>query len=355
MDNRVRKRNVPDYAIRQSPVPAPPNVSQKKGRNGRRCCKGSLILLLLLVAAYISSPFILRYSHVLQRELIYVNRVNIPMFANLSDPLGLGLRSSRHFFLEHKLSGCRIGVWQVLPQTYHQESIDDEDYPMFLSDGLPIVLYLHGNTGTRATHHRIGLYKFLSEEKNYHVITFDYKGFGDSDCLPSERGMMEDGLLVWEWIRGHAPSSKIYLWGHSLGSSATTYLTSNLTASGNSPNGILLDAPFTTIIDAASNHPFSILFWPVMGIFRDISLQHFHETHPSIDRLIDITCPILIMHGHLDYIVPYNLGYKMYEVAKETRKPGNGEVIFIDCGDTTHKTNYHSKKLIKALDTFISS
>ena len=39
----------------------------------------------------------------------------------------------------------------------------------------PIVLYLHGNTGSRAREHRIELYKVL-QKLNYHVICFDYRG-----------------------------------------------------------------------------------------------------------------------------------------------------------------------------------
>ena len=45
-----------------------------------------------------------------------------------------------------------------------------------LSNGpAPIVLYLHGNTGSRAREHRIELYKVL-QKLNYHVICFDYRG-----------------------------------------------------------------------------------------------------------------------------------------------------------------------------------
>lgn len=41
--------------------------------------------------------------------------------------------------------------------------------------GNPIVLYLHGNSGSRAGSHRIELYKIL-QSLNYHVVTMDYRG-----------------------------------------------------------------------------------------------------------------------------------------------------------------------------------
>ena len=326
----------------------------KPTKSSRRCSchKTLLTVLIILVVLYVSPAFLIRYSHFIQKEFIYVNRVKIPFFANLSDPTGFGLPKTRHFNLEHE-NGCKIGVWQILPLVYHKQPVADNSFPNLLSDNRPIVLYLHGNTGTRAAYSRINVYKFLTEEKDYHVVTFDYKGFGDSDCSPSESGLMEDGLLVWQWIKTHAPLANMYIWGHSLGSGATIYLTSNLTASGTSPSGILLDAPFTTIIDAAYHHPFSTPYWPFIDIFKKLSLDFFHETHSSIDRVSTITCPILIMHGHKDVIIPFHLGFRLYEVALATRKPGSGKVQFIDCGDTGHKYNHRSENLRNALDTFI--
>ena len=327
--------------------------NNKKSKKACSCTRCMLIVACVLLSLYVSVPFILRYSHFVQKELIYVNRISIPFFANLSDPQSFNLSKSRHFNLEHE-NGCKIGVWQLLPGTYHDDTPTPEgNFPSLLSDGHPIILYLHGNTGTRATYSRILLYKMLTEERNYHLITFDYRGFGDSDCSPSEAGLMEDGLLVWQWVTSHAHSSKVYLWGHSLGSGATIYLATNLTADGKNPAGILLDAPFTSVVEAAYNHPFSSPYWIVLDTFRYLTADYFHETHPSIDRIAHVTCPILIMHGHHDVIVPFHMGYKLYEVAVATRKPGDGKVQFIDCGETSHKFNYHSVDLLNALDTFI--
>lgn len=352
---RSRKSTKPKIEQRALDSQNTPQKSKKRKNATYRLklgLKAVLLIAFVLLTLYAMCPFILRYSHFIQKELIYVNRFTIPFFANLSAPEEFGLRRARHFYLEHD-NGCKIGVWQILPRAYHNEPLSLEDFPAFLSDNRPVVLYLHGNTGTRATFARVEVYRLLSEQKGYHVVTFDYKGFGDSDCSPSETGLMEDGLLVWQWVKSHAPNANIYLWGHSLGSGATTYLTSNLTASGTSPAGILLDAPFTSVIDAAYHHPFSFPFWPVRDMFKAIALDFFHETHSSIDRVSSLSCPILIMHGHKDIIIPFHLGYQLYEVAVATRKPGDGKVEFIDCGDTGHKFNYRSKKLIQALDSFI--
>ena len=43
----------------------------------------------------------------------------------------------------------------------------------------PIFLYLHGNAFNRAALHRRELYDLLADMQ-YHVIAFDYRGYGDS-------------------------------------------------------------------------------------------------------------------------------------------------------------------------------
>lgn len=44
-----------------------------------------------------------------------------------------------------------------------------------MSDHRPVILYLHGNTSSRATAHRIELYSVL-RKMDYHVVAFDYRG-----------------------------------------------------------------------------------------------------------------------------------------------------------------------------------
>jgi abhydrolase domain-containing protein 12 len=80
----------------------------------------------------------------------------------------------------------------------------------------PIVLYLHGNTGTRANGHRVDLYKIL-RRLGYHVIAMDYRGFADSsDISPTEVGCVNDALAMYRYIR-NLTNSPVFIYGHSLG------------------------------------------------------------------------------------------------------------------------------------------
>lgn len=80
----------------------------------------------------------------------------------------------------------------------------------------PIVLYLHGNTGTRANGHRVDLYKTL-RRLGYHVIAMDYRGFADSsDISPTEVGCVHDAFAMFRHIK-NLTNSPVFVYGHSLG------------------------------------------------------------------------------------------------------------------------------------------
>jgi len=279
--------------------------------------------------------------------------VDLPLFTNLSAPGELGLRATRAFYLYHD-NGERIGVWQLSPANYHQtdDNMSDEEYTRILSDGRTIVMYMHGNTGTRAMMHRIGAYKMFVD-RGYHCIAFDYRGYGDSDGMASEQGLRDDGYLVWRWIRKHAPDAKVIIWGHSLGSAAATHLSQDICSEPHPPAGLILDAPFTKMEDAAANHIFALPYWPIMSYFKYTFINHVAEKFSTIDKISDVSCKILIIHGKGDIIIPYHLGKSLYEHAVSGRKPGYGKVTFAECGNERHRTNYLSPVLPNVLTNFI--
>ena len=51
----------------------------------------------------------------------------------------------------------------------------------------------------------------------YHVFAIDYRGFGDSTGTPSETGCVNDVLNLYNFIKAIQNKSRIFFWGHSLG------------------------------------------------------------------------------------------------------------------------------------------
>ena len=134
--------------------------------------------------------------------------------------------------------------------------------------GEVVFLYLHGNTNTRAAHHRMELYKIL-QQLGFHVLAVDYRGFADSSFIwrPNELTLAHDAFSAYHWLleRSH-PEARIFVWGHSLGSGVTSKLGMLLSkGEGALPTGFVLEAPFSSLYDEITSFyasrflPFDIL------------------------------------------------------------------------------------------------
>ena len=53
---------------------------------------------------------------------------------------------------------------------------------------------------------------------NYHVISFDYRCFGDSTrTVFDEEDLVKDGLSVYEYVKSKSGDLPVFIWCHSLG------------------------------------------------------------------------------------------------------------------------------------------
>ena len=112
-----------------------------------------------------------------------------------------------------------------------------------------IVIYMHGNTGSRARDHRVDMYQVL-RQLNYHVICFDYRGYADSSpVMPTKKGVVRDGKKVVEYVKEHAKDTPIIVWGHSLGTAVSSKVVADLSDEGTPPKALILESPFNNIKD----------------------------------------------------------------------------------------------------------
>ncbi|XP_055757915.1 lysophosphatidylserine lipase ABHD12-like isoform X2 [Salvelinus fontinalis] len=173
--------------------------------------------LLVVCVIYVSVPFMMRLFPDIIKHLVYSHRVRVPFFVNLSQPADLYLNHTVNMYLKSE-QGISLGVWHTVPESQWKEAQgkDLEWYQDSLGAGIPIIIYLHGNGGTRAASHRVGLIRVLSAI-GYHVLALDYRGFGDSTGEPTEVGLTTDALYLYQWVKARSGSSLVVLWGHSLG------------------------------------------------------------------------------------------------------------------------------------------
>lgn len=332
-----------------------------------------LVLIALIVAIFVVvvAPMSFRYSLFLQRSLLFMNWLNVPLFRNLSNPeLDFGLNCTRNLYLDTQ-DGMKLGLWHVLPKS-RLSDCDMGDIGRISSaaafrDDRPIVYYLHGNGGARGGPHRKELFKVLaySDSLDYHVVAIDYRGFGDSsDVTPSVPGLTSDAATGYFWLLQEAGgnTSRITIWGHSLGTGIAANLVSSLQVR-DQPNGLLLESPFSSIGEAIQMHPLSVAVnW--LPYFDDCFVtpivSNDQLNFDSVSRMSEVHCPLLILHAVDDVIVPYPLGVKLYQEALKRRpkssiskSPPAQMVSFAASHGYGHKNIYKDAEIPKIVADFV--
>lgn len=105
----------------------------------------------------------------------------------------------------------------------------------------PTILFLHGNTGTRALPLRIALYTAFTSRLNSNILAIDYRGFGDSEGQPTVDGVAQDARTGWNYlVENGARPEDILIVGHSLGTAIAGLLSAELGNEGITPRGLVL-------------------------------------------------------------------------------------------------------------------
>lgn len=362
----------------------------------RICLTTCKISIALFVFIFIILPLIFKYSVALQKGILFLTFISYPPNLDLKRPEKSGLYATRNFYISYRDQeediDVDIAVWHVFPNDLVRrfgrelqldeptlsnltapedvkdkvEEIANKDSTryegiekVFRRDGFnleddeslkdlfeaslrattnDIVLYLHGNSASRGASHRVEMYQLL-RRLNYHVITLDYRGYGDSANLsPSERGIVYDALAVYQYITSIS-KNPVYLWGHSLGTGVATHLLSLLTdMSLPGPKAVVLESPFNNIRDEICAHPFSKLYRHLPWFDFTISKPMYANQlrFESDQHIAEFRQPVLILHAEDDHVVPFTLGYKLYRTALDTRGKSWGPVEFHRFEKTSH-------------------
>ena len=163
------------------------------------------------------------------------------------------------------------------------------------------LVYFHGNAGTLENRiHKINHF----QDMNINFLIIAWRGFSGNKGKPTEQGLYEDGKSAIDWlIKKGVNEENLILYGESLGTGVATHLAQNKNYAG-----IILETPFTSMIDAAKT------FYPYIPV--SILLRDKFENYKKVKN---IKLPILIMHGEVDQIVPFSMGKKIYEIANQPK------------------------------------
>jgi fermentation-respiration switch protein FrsA (DUF1100 family) len=164
-----------------------------------------------------------------------------------------------------------------------------------------VVLFCHGNGGNITS--RPGYYKAILET-GVSLLTFDYRGYGQSEGSASEEGTYLDAQGAYTWLRqkGYAPEN-IVVWGESLGGAIATE-----TAVREKVGALAIQSSFTSIADIGSE----FFPWLPVRLINRIKYDTF-------SKLPKLACPVLIMHSRVDGTVRYQHGERNFAAAHEPK------------------------------------
>lgn len=235
-------------------------------------------LLVFFAATYV---FLVALVVVFQRRMIY-----FPMPLYGPTPENFGISFEEVFFTN--ASSLRLHGWWIAPP----------------AKGAPVVLYCHGNAANLSSLAEVA---YLFHLLGAGVFLWDYRCYGRSEKGPlSQQGLLEDAEAALSALRARADEkSPLYFWGHSLGSAVAALLAERF-----EPDVLILEGTFPSLPELA-RRVYPWLFVP-KKFFKDPWC-----VEESVSRR---KCPLWVVHGEKDAIVPLVLGRKVFEKAAPPKK-----------------------------------
>jgi len=145
--------------------------------------------------------------------------------------------------------------------------------------------------------------KFLAKMLKVNLFAYDYSGYGLSTGAPSEQNCYADIISAYKYLTETKKihPSKVILYGRSLGTGPSCYLSARLSQSGVTLGGLILHAPFLSIY----------------RILLESGCTLLGDRFPNVDYAPMVKCPVLLIHGKRDKIVPYRHSEQLYVAFRE--------------------------------------
>jgi fermentation-respiration switch protein FrsA (DUF1100 family) len=194
--------------------------------------------------------------------------------------------------------------------------------------GRPTVLYFHGNAGN-LTNRAERVRKYTA--RGFGIFMPSYRGYSGSTGAPTERANVADAKLAYEALRKDGIASEdIVLYGESLGSGVAVQV-----AAEKPVGGIVLDAPYTSIVDvAAAAYP----FLPVRPFMFD--------RYDTMRHLGGVNAPLLVVHGEEDEVIPVDMGRAVYAAANGPKEL----VTFPGAGHSDHHLHGSTEEIFRWIE-----
>jgi len=182
------------------------------------------------------------------------------------------------------------------------------------------ILYSHGNAEDLGD-----IQPVLQELHNigFSVFAYDYRGYGTSQGTPSEDNAYRDIDTAYKYLiqQLRVPPERIIAYGRSVGGGVAVDL-----AARQPVGGLIMESAFTSAF-------LTVLPMPILPF----------DKFRNIDKIKKVKCPVLVMHGKDDQVVPFSHGQELFAAAHEPKRylwvdgAGHNDFIWV-AGDRYTKT-----------------
>lgn len=210
-------------------------------------------------------------------------------------------------------------IW--IPKTLDPKSAKPEEcVPSLLLPAASarfIVLYLHSNAEDLGRCH--GFCSLLRLQFQVHVLAVEYPGYGICPGGPAcEQSVIDNAFLALRFIREVLkwPQEEIIVFGRSIGTGPALAL-----AAHRQLYGVVLICPFLSV---------RALCRDFVGPVADLIEERFDNK----ERIGHVICPMLLVHGKQDFVVPWQHGLQLYEACRAKKR-----LVLPD--QMNHNTNLH--------------
>lgn len=159
------------------------------------------------------------------------------------------------------------------------------------------LLFSHGNAEDLGV---LLPYLELYRRQGFAVFAYDYRGYGLSEGAPSEAGAYRDIDAAYRYLIDQlgVPPERIIGYGRSLGGAVTIDLAARQPLAG-----LIVESSFTSAFG-------------VLPVTRIMPFDKF----ASKSKLGRVGCPVLVIHGRRDEVIPFAHGEALYAAAPEPKR-----------------------------------
>ncbi|MGB3508408.1 MAG: alpha/beta hydrolase [Microcoleaceae cyanobacterium] len=158
------------------------------------------------------------------------------------------------------------------------------------------ILYSHGNAEDLGE-----ILPRLRDLRNigFSIFSYDYQGYGTSQGRPSVKGAYQDINAAYKYLTQQLgiPANQIIVYGRSVGGGPSVDLASRKPVAG-----LVIESSFTT----------------TFRVLTRIPIYPF-DKFPSIDKIKNVNCPVLVMHGNADRVIPFSHGQQLFATANQPK------------------------------------